>query len=39
MFDGPMLAQADTREDYGENRWIGIGVTLRSNRRSSICRT
>jgi uncharacterized protein len=27
MFDGPMLAQADTREDYGENRWIGIGVT------------
>lgn len=27
MFDGPMLAQADTREDYGEERWIGIGVT------------
>jgi uncharacterized protein len=27
MFDGPMLAQADTCEDYGENRWIGIGIT------------
>ena len=27
MFNAPMLAQADMREDYGENRWIGIGVT------------
>jgi uncharacterized protein len=27
MFDGPMLAHSDTREDYGEDRWIGIGVT------------
>jgi uncharacterized protein len=21
-----LLARADTREDYGEERWIGIGV-------------
>jgi uncharacterized protein len=27
MFDGPMLVQADTREDYSESRWIGIGST------------
>ena len=26
MFDHPMLVRADTREDYGEERWIGIGV-------------
>jgi uncharacterized protein len=27
MFDGPMLVQPDTREDYGESRWVGIGIT------------
>jgi uncharacterized DUF497 family protein len=27
MFDGHMLVQSDTREDYGESRWIGIGIT------------
>ena len=27
MFDGSMLALPDDREEYGENRWIGIGVT------------
>jgi uncharacterized protein len=27
MFDHPMLVQPDTREDYGESRWIGIGIT------------
>jgi hypothetical protein len=27
MFEEPMLAQPDTREDYGEERWIGIGTT------------
>jgi len=27
MFAGPFLARPDTREDYGEERWIGIGVT------------
>ena len=27
MFDGPMLASPDTREEYEEERWIGIGVT------------
>ena len=27
MFEGSMLVQPDTREDYGENRWIGIGIT------------
>lgn len=25
VFDGPMLVELDTREDYGEDRWIGIG--------------
>lgn len=25
MFDGPMLLRLDTREEYGEDRWIGIG--------------
>jgi uncharacterized protein len=25
MFVGPLLACLDTREDYGEDRWIGIG--------------
>ena len=25
IFDAPMLANLDTREDYGEERWIGIG--------------
>ncbi len=27
VFDGPMLIRRDTREDYGENRWVGIGIT------------
>ena len=27
MFDGPFLARPNTREDYGEDRWIGVGVT------------
>jgi hypothetical protein len=26
MFRGVLLARADTREDYGEERWIGIGM-------------
>ena len=25
IFDAPMLVNLDTREDYGEERWIGIG--------------
>ena len=25
-FDSPMLTALDTREDYGEERWIGIGI-------------
>jgi uncharacterized protein len=25
VFDGPMVIGADTREDYGEDRWIGVG--------------
>ena len=25
MFDGPMLLALDNREDYGEDRFIGIG--------------
>jgi hypothetical protein len=26
MFSGPLLVRPDTREDYGELRWIGIGM-------------
>lgn len=29
MFRGPLLVRPDIREDYGEERWIGIG-TIRS---------
>ena len=29
LFDRPMLVQLDARRDYGEDRWIGIGL-LRS---------
>jgi uncharacterized DUF497 family protein len=25
IFEAPMLTSPDTREDYGEDRWIGIG--------------
>jgi uncharacterized protein len=27
MFEGPMLAVPDIRQDYGEARWTGIGTT------------
>ena len=26
LFDGPMLVNLDNRENYGETRWIGIGI-------------
>jgi hypothetical protein len=26
MFRGVLLIRSDTREDYGEDRWIGIGM-------------
>ena len=26
LFSGPMLSRLDTRQDYGEPRWIGIGI-------------
>jgi uncharacterized DUF497 family protein len=26
LFNGPMLIQLDTRYDYPEDRWIGIGL-------------
>lgn len=26
MFNHPMLIALDTRKDYGEDRWIGIGL-------------
>ena len=26
MFRGPLLIRPDTGEDYGEERWIGIGI-------------
>lgn len=25
VFEGPLLARPDTREDYGEERWQGMG--------------
>lgn len=25
VFEAPMLVELDEREDYGEDRWIGIG--------------
>jgi len=25
VFRGVLLAEADTREDYGEKRWVGLG--------------
>jgi uncharacterized protein len=25
VFDGPMLTKLDTKQDYGEDRWIGVG--------------
>ncbi len=27
MFEGPMLTALDTRHDYGEERWIGVGIS------------
>lgn len=27
MFEAPMLTALDTREDHGEDRWIGIGLS------------
>ncbi len=26
IFNGPMLIQLDTRQDYDEDRWIGLGL-------------
>ncbi|PSR16193.1 hypothetical protein C8255_19145 [filamentous cyanobacterium CCP3] len=26
MFEGPMLVELDDRLDYGEDRWLGIGL-------------
>jgi uncharacterized DUF497 family protein len=26
IFDGPMLVNLDSRQNYGEDRWIGIGT-------------
>jgi uncharacterized DUF497 family protein len=26
MFSHPMLVHLDTRQDYGEDRWIGVGL-------------
>ena len=28
VFDNPLLASIDTREDYGEDRWRGIGTAM-----------
>jgi len=26
IFNGPMLIQLDTRQDYDEDRWVGLGL-------------
>jgi len=26
IFESPMLTTLDDREDYGEDRWIGVGI-------------
>ena len=26
VFENPLLVQLDTRDDSGENRWIGVGM-------------
>lgn len=26
MFRGPLFVRPDTREDYGEERWVGLGT-------------
>jgi uncharacterized DUF497 family protein len=26
VFEAPMLTELDDREDYGEDRWVGIGL-------------
>jgi hypothetical protein len=28
MFSHPMLTQLDTRQDYGEDRWVGVGLLM-----------
>jgi uncharacterized DUF497 family protein len=33
MFRGVLVVEPDTREDYGEKRWIGIGVIRGRNDR------
>jgi hypothetical protein len=45
VFQGPLLARLDEREDYGEDRWQGIGllrgqvvVVVFAQRRSDIVR-
>ena len=45
MFDHPMLTLLDDREDYGEDRWIGIGwiqalicVVVYVERRNNLIR-
>ncbi len=32
-FEGPMIARIDTRKEYGEERWIGIGYVRRRTDR------
>jgi uncharacterized DUF497 family protein len=39
MFRNNLLARPDTRQDYGERRWIGIGAIRGSSRRCGLCRT
>jgi uncharacterized DUF497 family protein len=36
MFRGFLLVRPDTREDYGEERWIGIGMISGARRLCSV---
>ena len=45
MFDSPMLIEPDTRFDYGEDRWFGIGflgngiaVVVWTDRQNNVMR-
>lgn len=38
MFRGGFLYEPDTREDYGEKRWVGLGMIRGRNRARGLRR-
>ncbi len=38
LFRGPLLIRPDTDQDYGEERWLGVGMTRGSRCICGICR-